>query len=416
MNCNGLNDDLKRIAVFAKPRKKTNGIILLQETHSTPEMEQRWQNDWGNKQMYFSHEASNSKGIAIIITNNFDANIVNIRRDTNGRMILLDIERNGTIYTVGNIYAPTRNFERDQRLAFREFTNYREQMQNEHIVLGGDYNLYMNPRLNELDTMPEHNDNQNYLEDITSFLEINNLVDVCRTLHPDEQFFTWHRGNKRTRLDYIFCSDHLLNFIEDSSILPGIHSDHSLLKLSLISGNKQNRGKGFGKFNSSLLHDSIYVENVKNIIQNVASIYADSVDKEAVWEFIKLEIRTYTISYCIKKNKQKHTYERELNQKYEKLHRIINSDSLINETTFEDFHQTKSELENFERERAWGIILRSKSQWVEEGEKNTAYFLRLEKQNYCNKLITKIKKEDKTITNPVDILEEGKKIHETVLR
>ena len=88
---------------------------------------------------------------------------------------------------------------------------------------------------------------------------------------------------------------------------------------------------------------------------------------------------------------------------------MINSDSLINETTLEDFHQTKSELENFERERARGIILRSKSQWVEEGEKNTAYFLWLDKQNYCNKLITQIQKEDKIITNPVDILEEGKK-------
>ena len=93
---------------------------------------------------------------------------------------------------------------------------------------------------------------------------------------------------------------------------------------------------------------------------------------------------------------------------------MINSDSLINETTLEDLHQTKSALENFERERARGNILRSKSQWVEEGEKNTAYFLRLEKQNYCNKLITKIQKEDKIITNPVDILEEGKKIYMTL--
>ena len=118
MNCNVLSDNLKRIAVFSKLKKKTNGIIMLQETHSTPEMEQRWQNDWRNKQMYFSHGASNSKGVAIIITNNYDANIVNIRRDTNGRMILLDIERNGTIYTVGNIYTPTRNFEQDQRLVF----------------------------------------------------------------------------------------------------------------------------------------------------------------------------------------------------------------------------------------------------------------------------------------------------------
>ena len=154
------------------------------------------------------------------------------------------------------------------------------------------------------------------------------------------------------------------------------------------------------------------MKNVKNIIQNLASIHTDSVDKGAVWE--KLEIMTYTISYCIKLNKQKHTYERELNKKYEQLHRIINSDSLINETTLEDLHQTKSELENFERERARGIILRSKSQWVEEGEKNTAYFFRLEKQNCCNKLITKIQKEDKIITNPVDILEEGKKLYMTL--
>ena len=140
---------MKWIAVFGKTTEKKNGIILLQETHNTPKMEQRWQNDWGNKQMYSSHGASNSKGVAIIITNNYDANIVNMRRDTNGRMILLDIERNGTIYTVGNIYALIRNFEQDQRLVFREFTNYLEQMQNEHIVLGGDYYLYMNPRLDK---------------------------------------------------------------------------------------------------------------------------------------------------------------------------------------------------------------------------------------------------------------------------
>ena len=118
---------------------------------------------------------------------------------------------------------------------------------------------------------------------------------------------------------------------------------------------------------------------------------------------MKLENRTYTISYCIKKKKQKYAYEQELNKKYEQLHSIINSDSVINETTLEDFHDTKSELENLERERARGINLRS--QWVKEGKKNTAYFLHLEKQNYCNKLITKMKKEDITITNPVDILE-----------
>jgi hypothetical protein len=33
-------------------------------------------------------------------------------------------------------------------------------------------------------------------------------------------------------------------------------------------------------------------------------------------------------------------------------------------------------------------MFRSKAKWVEEGEKNSKYFLNLEKNNYLNKMIT----------------------------
>ena len=36
-----------------------------------------------------------------------------------------------------------------------------------------------------------------------------------------------------------------------------------------------------------------------------------------------------------------------------------------------------------------------------------SYFLRLEKHNYCNKLITKLKVGDSVITDPLQILDEG---------
>ena len=150
--------------------------------------------------MYFSHGASNSRVVAIMITNNYDANIVNIRRDTEGRILIIDLERHGTIYTIGNMYAPTRNFERDQQNDFNEFTHYLNHMKNEHTIIGGDFNLYMNPRLDKLDNISEHHDNRNYREDIISYLEVNNLVDAWRTANPDMKFFSWHRGNKRSRL------------------------------------------------------------------------------------------------------------------------------------------------------------------------------------------------------------------------
>ena len=42
LNCNGLNDDVKRKAVFEKLKKKGDGIFMLQETHCTTENEQKW--------------------------------------------------------------------------------------------------------------------------------------------------------------------------------------------------------------------------------------------------------------------------------------------------------------------------------------------------------------------------------------
>ena len=124
--------------------------------------------------------------------------------------------------------------------------------------MGGDFNLYMDPRLDKLDNM-----------------EVNHLVDAWRTVNPDIKSFTWHQGNKRFRLDYFFCSDHLLNFIENVNILSGVLSDHSLFKLTLKSGNDQIKGRDFWKCNSNLFHYSIYVNNIKGIIDNANSIYCN---------------------------------------------------------------------------------------------------------------------------------------------
>ena len=152
-------------------------------------------------------------------------------------------------------------------------------MTNEHTVLAGDFNLYLNPRLDKLDQIDEAQDNIYYRSDIQSFMEVNNIVDIWRTINPDKNFFIWHRGNKRSRLDYILTPQHLMNFIEECSILPGIHSDHSLLKMSLTVGNNANKGRGFWKFNSSLLHDAAYITKVKEKITNVSETYSTINDK-----------------------------------------------------------------------------------------------------------------------------------------
>ena len=64
-------------------------------------------------------------------------------------------------------------------------------------------------------------------------------------------------------------------------------------------------------------------------------------------------------------------------------------------------------LETLIETKTAGVMLRSKARWVAHGEKNTKYFLNLEKRNYNKKVITKLKKSDGTeLTDPNHILRE----------
>ena len=71
-------------------------------------------------------------------------------------------------------------------------------------------------------------------------------------------------------------------------------------------------GRGFWKFNNSLLHDEIYIDKVKKEINNVINEYTIkhgddmdlSISKQMLLEMIKFRICGVTIPYCAKKKKQ----------------------------------------------------------------------------------------------------------------
>ena len=72
-NVNGMGGYKKRRKVFnwLIKRSSSNSIFMLQETHSTTLVEQKWRNQWRGK-MLFSHGTSNSTGVLICITEDLD--------------------------------------------------------------------------------------------------------------------------------------------------------------------------------------------------------------------------------------------------------------------------------------------------------------------------------------------------------
>lgn len=79
---------------------------------------------------------------------------------------------------------------------------------------------------------------------------------------------------------------------------------------------------------------------------------------------------------------------------------------------FEDKH---NELEEIRTTRLKGQCIRSKANWIDQGEKPTKYFANLESRNYINKQILVIEKENGSIIrNPQEILSETKKFYENL--
>ena len=146
----------------------------------------------------------------------------------------------------------------------------------------------------------------------------------------------------------------------------------------------QKRGKGTWKFNNGLLNDKTYVNLIKSTILKVLQeVHFD--DKNLLWEYLKCQIRSDTIIYSGQKAKQRRQRERELVDKLEDMEKKLDN----NESSYVEYQSVKTEWENLQNEKIQGAMIRSKSKWVEYGEKNSKYFLNLEKRNYSTKYIKK---------------------------
>lgn len=93
------------------------------------------------------------------------------------------------------------------------------------------------------------------------------LYDVWRVFHPITKRFTWRQKNPLKQADVIifFVSSGPLNIVTTATITPGYRSDHAMINSSFRLG-QMGTGKGFWKFNNSLLEDEAYQKIEKNVI------------------------------------------------------------------------------------------------------------------------------------------------------
>ena len=201
------------------------------------------------------------------------------------------------------------------------------------------------------------------------------LCDIWRVRNPNRSQYTWKTFNPlvQRRLDYFFVSNDLQLNVNKSEILTSISTDHSAISLQLKPCDQEPNGPSHWKFNSSLIDDHDYVKLIKEKIPIWKSEY-HSKDPRELWEYLKFSIRLFTIKYSKEKAKKFKSDLKELEEKIKILEKSL-------DMNLEEYLTTKQNIEKFYDKLAEGSIVRSKTQWYEEGEKSTKYFLNLEKHN-----------------------------------
>ena len=177
--------------------------------------------------------------------------------------------------------------------------------------------------------------------------------------------------------------------VRTAEIVSSILTDHSLVTVS-FEFIEDKRGPGFWKMNCSILNDIEYVQIIKEVIKTTINDgLKNKLSHSSLWELIKFNVKVESRKYTTEKNKKENSllqyYEEKLNNLKESL--SFYSDNQEKERIQEEIQFTENLSDKLLEKYAKAAMIRSRSKFYEDGEKNTKYFSNLEKRNQSNKYI-----------------------------
>ena len=185
-------------------------------------------------------------------------------------------------------------------------------------------------------------------------------------MHPEEEGFTWFSGDgtRASRIDYIFTRDCPPT---DATLSPLFFSDHTMLSCTLSFPTGVTVGEGLWKLNCSLLQDEEIVKSYREQYSFWQTLQ-DCYDSRAQWwEMVKRRTKDFFKKVGQDKKKRERRRTVGLQKRLQRYFNLLNQGLDFNE----EIKQVKKEMSVLSEIISKGIILRSKEQEIEEGEKCT---------------------------------------------
>ena len=167
----------------------------------------------------------------------------------------------------------------------------------------------------------------------------------------------------------------------ESGIVTSTISDHSAITLHLQSKEYVQRGPGFWKINNSLLSDERFIWDLSSKIPEFKTKHDYLDNKGLYWDMIKMEVRGFCVQYKKRKNRECQNTEKHLKQEIDQLINKLKTDRTKDKIS--KLYRLRAEYNAIAEYRTKGAIVRRRIRWHENGERNTKYFLNMEKKTTC---------------------------------
>jgi len=407
-NAQGLRGRNKRAKVINWATKKNFDIMAIQESHFQEGDRTNWEEHWKGAIISSCWEKSNARGVTFLLREDLNYKLIQHFTDKEGRWVILDMEINKSRYTMANYYGPND----DHPWHLCDMISKIDELGHNNLIIMGDFNIVLNIKLDKLGG--RSTTHFKCRQKVLDWMEEKNLLDIWRIKNPNTRKYTWTSNHKppiKCRLDFFLISDNLTGHYKNCDIVPGLRSDHNCATLTLENLDLP-RGRGLWKFNSSLLHEERFKEEVINTIKSTAENNKEA-DKRLLWDTMKCCIRGTCIGYAIsKKKRERQLIEAttneivELEDNQNEAIRKMESEDIITAMGTE-IREKKKIIEDHIEKETRARAIRSKSEWYEQGDSSSKLFLNLEKSRGEKKAVKRLRKSDGHITtDQTEILSE----------
>lgn len=381
LNTKGLNTPEKRSKLLLTMHRLHANIVLLQETHFRSDNTPKLSNAYFPTALHATNPKTKTKGVSILIAKNCPFTITDSITDPDGRYLFLKGSIHNKTVTLANIYAPNKH----QVPFFRSITEALTTFQEGTLILGGDFNVTLNPiqdTSTNSTTLP-----YKALKTIKSLFQRLLLHDTWRTLNPDTKDYTFYSKphNRYSRIDYLFLTQNDLPLLYRTSIEPMTISDHHPISMTLQIPDTTPHTR-IWRLDSSLLTDPTIAKEVDATLRHFF-LENNPEDTSHInnWEAHKSVIRGTFLAAAAKRNKERRKHHSDLLEKIRKLEGLHKQSQAL--TTLTDLIQARKDLLDLLDKQIQRKYILSKKKFYEFGNKASKMLAKALQVSRSNKTI-----------------------------